>query len=250
MEGELPGADEYARTKIGALDRLTGEPILHARVKLAERGNPAVPHPVIAQANLDVNGQLVRAQVEGFTAREAIDRLAERLRRRMKRIEGHWQAVRGRMPTDDPNEWRRLSEPTDRPSYFPRPPDQRQIIRRKSFTLGSRSVDEAVLEMELLDYDFHLFTEKGTEQASVVYRTESTGYRLAQVQPSVEDLAPFESATTVSPHPAPVITTEQATERLSLLGLAFLFFIDAAEGRAGVLYRRYDGHYGLITPSG
>jgi hypothetical protein len=27
-------------------------------------------------------------------------------------------------------------------------------------------------------------------------------------------------------------------------------FIDAVEGRASVLYHRYDGHYGLITPSG
>ena len=34
------------------------------------------------------------------------------------------------------------------------------------------------------------------------------------------------------------------------LGFPFLFFIDAAPGRASVLYHRYDGHYGLITPAG
>ena len=39
-------------------------------------------------------------------------------------------------------------------------------------------------------------------------------------------------------------------EGLGLLGLPFLFFIDAAQGRASVLYHRYDGHYGLITPAG
>ncbi len=32
------------------------------------------------------------------------------------------------------------------------------------------TVDEAALEMDLLDYDFHLFTEKGTGSAGVVYR--------------------------------------------------------------------------------
>jgi len=105
--------------------------------------------------------------------------------------------------------------------------------------------------MELLDYDFHLFTEKGTKQASVLYRAGPTGYRLAQVQPeSAEQPAPFELPLTISPQPAPRITVEQATERLSLLGLPFLFFIDVDQGRAGVLYHRYDGHYGLICPAG
>ena len=37
---------------------------------------------------------------------------------------------------------------------FPRPEDQRQIIRRKSFTLPTSTVDEAALQMDLLDYDF------------------------------------------------------------------------------------------------
>ena len=52
--------------------------------------------------------------------------------------------------------------PTHRPGYFPRPVDERRVIRRKSFTLAPCTVDEAAVEMDLLDYDFHLFTEKGT----------------------------------------------------------------------------------------
>src|SRR5690606_26951060 len=105
--------------------------------------------------------------------------------------------------------------------------------------------------MELLDYDFHLFTEEGTGMASVLYREGPTGYRLSQVAPTSEDqLAPFELPVTISSTPPPCLTVDQATERLNLTGLPFLFFIDAAQGRASVLYRRYDGHYGLITPAG
>ena len=73
--GQLPGSEDYARTKIGELGRLTHQPVLHAHVRLSEHGDPAVARRVIAQANLDVNGRLVRAQVEGVTAAEAIDRL-------------------------------------------------------------------------------------------------------------------------------------------------------------------------------
>ena len=52
---------------------------------------------------------------------------------------------------------------------------------------------------------------------------------------------------TISPQPVPCLTVEQARERL---GLPFLFFIEAAQGRASVLHSRYDGHSGLITPAG
>ncbi|MFW3113474.1 ribosome-associated protein [Mycobacterium haemophilum DSM 44634] len=248
--GRLPGGGEYARTKIGELGRFTHQPVLHAHVKLSKHADPAVARQVIAQANLDVNGRLVRAQVSGTTVREAIDRLQARLRYQLEHVAEHWGARRGRAPSAEPHEWRHQSEPMHRPSYFPRPPDQRRIIRRKAFTLGTRTVDEAGQEMELLDYDFHLFTEQGTKQASVLYRSAPTGYRLAQVKPSPEELAPYALALTISPQPAPPLTVERATERLSLLGLPFLFFIDVAQGRAAVLYHRYDGHYGLIYPAG
>ena len=210
----------------------------------------AVAGAVVGQANLDVNGRPIRAQVEGETDREAIDRLEARLRRRLERIAENWEARRGHSPEVGPQEWRHRSEPTHRPSYFPRPPDQCRIIRRKAFTLGTHTVDEAAQEMELLDYDFHLFTEKGTKQASVLYRTEPSGYRLAQVKPLREELAPYELSLTISSQPAPCLTLERAKERLSLLGLPFLFFVDVDQGRAGVLYHRYDGHYGLICPAG
>ncbi|HZE17780.1 MAG TPA: HPF/RaiA family ribosome-associated protein, partial [Mycobacterium sp.] len=190
--GELPDAADYARTKIGELGRLTHRPVLHARVKLTKHRDPAVERPVVAQANLDLDGRLVRAQVQGVTAREAVDRLEERLRHRLERAAEHWEARRGELPAAGPHEWRHESEPTHRLSYFPRPADERRVIRRKSFAMKPCTVDEAALEMELLDYDFHLFTEKGTGSAGAVYRGGPTGYRLALVAPTLADqLSPF-----------------------------------------------------------
>jgi hypothetical protein len=104
--------------------------------------------------------------------------------------------------------------------------------------------------MELLDYDFHLFTESGSNAASVLYRGGPSGYRLALVAPAlIGQLSPFEGPVVISPQPAQCLTEVEAAERLSLLDMPFLFFIDAAQGRASVLYHRYDGHYGLITPT-
>ena len=105
--------------------------------------------------------------------------------------------------------------------------------------------------MELLDYDFHLFTEKRTGQDSVLYRAGPTGYRLAQIDPvPAAQLAPLQLPLTVSPQPAVHLHPDQAAERLGLLGLPFLFFVDTTRDRGSVLYHRYDGHYGLIAPAG
>jgi ribosome-associated translation inhibitor RaiA len=249
--GALPGADEYARVKIGELGRLTHRPVLRAHVKLTMHYDPAVQQPVVAQANLDLDGRLIRAQAHGGTAREAIDRLDAKLRHRLERAAGHWEARRGRRPKADPHEWRHESEATDRPGYFPRPEDERRIVRRKSFAMTPCTVDDAVDEMDLLDFDFHLFTEEGTGGACVVYRGGPTGRRVALLEPGLAgQLSPFESAVTISSQPVPCLTEDEATARLGLLGLPFLFYIDAAHGRASVLYHRYDGHYGVISPGG
>ena len=237
---DLTDAAEYARRKIGGLGRFAHRPVLRARVKLTELADPAVSRPVVAQANLDVSGRLVRAQAYGATATEAIDLLEDRLRTGLERAAGR------RVPRR-----KRMNPVAARTAGTGLAVDERRIVRHKSFSAAPCSVDDAAAEMDLLDYDFHLFTESGTSMASVLYRGGPTGFRLAQVAPCPADqLAPFELPLTISSQPPPCITVAQAVERLGVLGLPFLFFIDAAQGRASVLYQRYDGHYGLITPSG
>ena len=41
----------------------------------------------------------------------------------------------------------------------------------------------------------------------------------------------------------------EAAIRLETAGQSFLFFVNAGTGRGNLLYHRYDGNYGLITPA-
>lgn len=244
--GEFPGAADYVQEKIGPLGRFSHRPVLYAKVKLSRHHDRAVESPVVAQGRLDVNGRLVRAQVHGVSAREAIDRLEAALRRRLETVGEQWEMPKkgARVPH---RPWQ--SDDAHRPGHPQRSVDDANVVRRKSFALAPCTVDEAADELDLLDYDFHLFTEKSTGAVGVIYRSGSTGYRLALVAPELADgLGAFAHQVSISTQAPPCLREQDAAERLELLGLPFLFYVDAAQGRASMLYRRFDGHYGVITP--
>src|SRR6201991_2665163 len=74
----LTEATERVRVAI----RQAGRPVLHARVRITRDGDPE--RPVVVQANIDLDGRLVRAQVHGRTEREALALLEERLSNRLR----------------------------------------------------------------------------------------------------------------------------------------------------------------------
>jgi ribosome-associated translation inhibitor RaiA len=248
--GQVPdGMRELAAAKTGSLLRFAPEPVLQARVTLAISADPAVARPAVAQATIDLNGRTVRAQAAGETMRAAIEHMAARLRVRLDRSARNWAARRGTLPVPEPGEWRHQSIPARRPGYFPRPATARTVIRRPGYAPQSLTVEEAVDELDLLDYDFHLFTERSTGQDSVLYRVGDR-YRLAQARPKPDRLGPLPAAVTLSDHPAPALTLDEAIGRLEWLGQPFVFFVNPETGRASLLYHRYDGHYGLVSDCG
>lgn len=189
----------------------------------------------------------MRGQVTASSLREAADLLEDRLRQQLSRSARHWEARRGGRPR--PGEWRHASDERHPLAYFPRPEAERQVVRHKSYEPARTTPDEAVFDMDLLDYDVHLFTDDGTGQDAVVYRGGPTAYRLARLRP-VDRPEPVTAVPlSVSDRPAMRLTLAEAVARLNLTGQPFLFFADAADGRGRLLYHRYDGHYGLVTPA-
>ncbi|MCO8125673.1 sigma 54 modulation/S30EA ribosomal C-terminal domain-containing protein [Acidimicrobiia bacterium EGI L10123] len=182
---------------------------------------------------------------------EAIDLLDARARRRLTQLAEHRQTLRRRGPSSPEGQWRRGDAPTERPPHLPRPAAEREIVRRKSFTTAEATVDEAIFDMEALDHDFFLFTDLASGQDAVVHARDDGTYGLQYARGVDEDpTEPTAAAVEVQPDPAPRFTVDQAREHLDLSGAPWLFFVDADHDRGRVLYRRDDGHYGLIAPAG
>jgi ribosome-associated translation inhibitor RaiA len=246
--GEVSATERgYAHEKVDRLRNLAPAPVLFARVDLTAHADPARERPCFAKAEIDVNGQLVRAHAAGATMFEAIDLLERRLRERIERFAHHAEATHLRLRGAGEHEWRHGDEPARRPSYFPRPREERELVRHKTFAVGEMTPDEAVLDLEILDHDFYLFRNRETGEDNVILRSEGSEYEL--LEPSAtcslaETTAPIRQSATRPP----TMSIGDAIELLDLGDLALVFFVDADNRRGQVLYRRYDGHYGLIVP--
>jgi ribosome-associated translation inhibitor RaiA len=241
----------YARRKVGQVAKLAPGPVLLARVKLTRAPDPALERPARAQAALDVNGRLVRAEVSARHLNEAVDLLEDRLRDRLEHLASHYHARHRRGAAAEPGEWRHGDLAARRPAWFPRPAGERAVVRHKGLALASLSLAEATLDLDLLDYDFYLFVEAETGQDALLRRRPDGPLGLATASGQLPDVAGCPVPVQPDP-PPPHSTPEEATRRLELTGEALVFFVDTATGRGSVAYHRHDGHYGLITaqPSG
>jgi len=219
--GRVSGAAHaYARDKVAQVIKRVPGPLLYAKVDLIAHADPGRDLPAVAKAELDVGGTIVRAHVEAPTMLAAIDLLEARLGARVEHVRARTSRRR-----DGDHSWHHGDAPTERPAFFPRPIDEREIVRRKTFAIGALTPDDAALDLEQLDHDFYLFRNAETGNDSVIHRGGSESYELAE--PSEMSL-------------------DDATELLDLGDLPFVFFVDRTTAHAAVVYRRYDGHYGLV----
>jgi ribosome-associated translation inhibitor RaiA len=85
---------QRARQVIAHAARVSARPVLAARVVLRVHHDPALQRPALASASLDVNGRIIRAHVEARVMHEAIDLMADRLRRNLDDLEATRRAHR------------------------------------------------------------------------------------------------------------------------------------------------------------
>ena len=231
---------DYATGKIQALCELGHEPVLSAVVKLRLRDETTDSLPAIAEATLDLNGVAVRAHASADTMPEAIDQLDQRLSRRLRR---HRKRLEDRRHEPEPEPAR------THPGYVDLPTDDRKVVRHKSLAMRPMSVEEAADEMDLLDHGFYLYLDVDHDIDRVVYRNGDSGLR---VVPRVNGEA-LPGRTRPPIHPAPLVLNHLPLNEAELLldegDEPFVFFAEPNTSRGQVLYRRFDGHYGLITPA-
>ncbi len=114
----------------------------------------------IAEASIKSNGVLIQASEETAEMYSAIDLLIEKIERRVRRY-------KEKLVDHKHQTGRAEGSAASAAHAEDRIP---QIIKTKRFDLKPMLPEEAVMQMELLDKDFFIFSNVGSGQVNVIYR--------------------------------------------------------------------------------
>ena len=253
IRGEVSATDrDYAHDKLMHVAERGPVRAMLVHGRLTQEADPARERPAVVEATVELtDGRVVRAHLTAATMREAIDLAEARLLRQLRMVEERVETLhrRAKRELHDPHEWRHGDPPNHRPPFFDRPAEEREVLRHKSPAVVPQTADEAAYDMELLGHTFYHFESADTGADTVVYVRSDGRYGLLDTTGAPEVPADAVGAFVPGSRVPTRWTLDDARELLDLDGDRFVFFVDDESGRGAVLYRRYDGHYGLITPA-
>jgi putative sigma-54 modulation protein len=149
-----------------------------AEVELIHERNRAVSEPEVAEATLFINGSVLKASEASEDMYASIDGMSDKLERQVKRFRGRqidrWQ---GQLK-NTPDSQLEVAQP-----YVVEEEEEEieaRIVRTKQFQMKPMGAEEAVLQLELLDHDFYVFTSADTGDINVVYRRRDGNYGLIE----------------------------------------------------------------------
>ena len=154
-----------AEKKLEKLEKYFGDDNAAASVTFREIKNSR-----IAEVTISLGGTYFRAEETDSTWRNALDRAVETIERQIRKNKTRLEKrLRGQglglgyveeLPPDDYDE------------------DTEFDIRTKSFTVKPMSVEEAIMQMNLLGHDFFVFRDQEDEKVCVVYVRHDNTYGL------------------------------------------------------------------------
>jgi len=164
----------YAERKLGKLSKhLSDESRLE--LELIVEHNPSISENQVAEATIWTKGPVLRARESSTDMYAAIDLVADKLERQVKRYRdrrtrktAHHVAVHHAQP----------QEPV---ATLPEE-DDAVIVKTKQFNMKPMGEEEAALQLELIGHDFFVFVNAESDEVNVIYRRRDGNYGI--IEPS------------------------------------------------------------------
>lgn len=163
-----------AEERIGRLSRFL-DGMDRAEVHLYEERNPRIADKKdVCEVTLEGHGHHVRTKVAAADPFAAVDAAAQKLEHQLHKLKT--KLVGRSHPRNRSNGHAVVPDLDDLDDLEP----TSEIIRTKQLSSKPMTVEEAVLQLELLGHDFYLFTNASTERANVLYRRKAGGIGLIE----------------------------------------------------------------------
>lgn len=162
-----PAISERIYKKVGKMERyLPSDCEMQIRLR-REKNNRR-----ICEITIPINGVTLRAEADNTDNMFlSIDQCLTRLE---KQIHRHRTKLEKRLRDDA------FKAPELEYIEEEQPEDVGKIVRSKTFPARPMSVEDAILNMELLEHSFYVFVNSETERTNVVYARKDGGYGLLE----------------------------------------------------------------------
>lgn len=155
----------YIEDKLGRVEKLLGDlPHVNIHVQLA-----TIKHTHQFEVTIPLGDITIRAEEATDDMYKAIDLVEEKLKRKIRKI----KTKENRHVHEKPD----YTLPNFMVDYED---DQAEVVRLKRFDVKPMNVEEAILQMNLLDHNFFVFLDADTNEMNVVYKRKAGDYGLIQ----------------------------------------------------------------------
>jgi ribosomal subunit interface protein len=169
-----PALEQHVRAKAAKLERIfANHPAANVEAVLRTEKDGH-----IAEITLYVGGYVLRGESRTPDMYHSINKSFERIEGQLRKFKTKLtkklreEKVRsGATIHDDAGEFANGTESSRL---------EAKIVRRKRFMMKPMTVDEAVMQMELLGHDFFLFANAETDEVNVVYKRKDGKYGLLE----------------------------------------------------------------------
>ncbi len=155
---------EVATKKISRLDKFCYKDIEAKVVLSVERKRQKV------EVTIPFNGRILRVEEASEDMYSSIDDAVESLE---KQIRKHKTKLEDRKHSSESIKFENV-EPLDEVE------EDFKVVKTKRFAIKPMSIEEAVLQMDLLKHDFFVFLNADTEEVNVVYKRKDANYGLIE----------------------------------------------------------------------
>ncbi len=152
----------YAEDKVGRLQRYL-EKITSAHIVLSVQ-----KYRQIAEVTLRVRDLTIRGEESTVDLYSSIDLVVEKLERQLQRYKGKILGHTNR------------SGRSQGPLVSGEAHEGSRMVKAKRFAMKPMSLDEAILQMDLLGHAFYVFRNAQTDEVNVVYRRREDTYGLIE----------------------------------------------------------------------
>jgi putative sigma-54 modulation protein len=167
-EGNVSIKDrEYAAKKLGRLDRYFNS--AH-KVEMVHRVE-GLGHRI--EITVFADGLTVRGEEHDDSLHAAIDKVSDKMENRLQRLKGRLINSHRRRGVALPPALEEPMEDEDAEHHV-------EVRERKQFLLKPMSVDEAALQMEMINHPFFVFKNENSQQVEILYKRKDGKYGLLQ----------------------------------------------------------------------